>query len=127
LGQVVGILLNNAFNYTPSGGGVSVHTSQRHTDNRTWSGISVSDTGPGIPPDEQPLIFKRFFRGRVGRESQASGTGLGLSIAREIIQRHNGLLEVYSEGIPGKGTTFTVWIPAGNEFVSVQNESRIIL
>lgn len=74
-------------------------------------GLEVSDSGPGIPPDEQPHIFERFFRGRVGRESGVPGTGLGLANARQIAQWHGGWIEVTSTGTPGQGATFTLWLP----------------
>jgi signal transduction histidine kinase len=70
----------------------------------------VRDTGPGIPPEEHQQLFQRFERGTVGHESGYPGTGLGLSIAKEIVERHGGWIEVISEGVPGKGTTFSVWL-----------------
>ncbi|MCP4258924.1 MAG: HAMP domain-containing histidine kinase, partial [Planctomycetes bacterium] len=73
--------------------------------------ISVQDNGPGIVPEEQSYLFERFFRGKAGRENKFPGTGLGLSIAKEIIDRHNGRINVSSQGIPGQGTTVTVWLP----------------
>jgi signal transduction histidine kinase len=76
-----------------------------------WVGFSVADTGPGIPPDEQAQLFSRFFRGMVGRESGMPGTGLGLAIAKQIVDLHAGRIEVASEGVPGRGTTFSVWLP----------------
>jgi signal transduction histidine kinase len=81
---------------------------------RHWAGFSVVDTGPGIPPEEQPHLFERFFRGKAGRESGAPGTGLGLPIAREIVERHHGTIEVLSNSTPGSGATFTVWLPVAD-------------
>jgi PAS domain S-box-containing protein len=112
IGQILSIMLTNAFNYTPSGGHVVVSTYAQQRDNRQWVGFSVSDTGLGILPEEKPQLFTRFFRGNVGRQSGVPGTGLGLAIAREIIERHRGRIEVESEGVPGKGTVFRVWLPA---------------
>ncbi|HEC23961.1 MAG TPA: PAS domain S-box protein [Chloroflexi bacterium] len=112
LGQVLSIFLTNALNYTPAGGRVTISTQVRRMGGRQWVGLSVSDTGPGIPPEEQSHLFERFFRGKVGRDSGAPGTGLGLAIAREIVDLHRGRIEVDSEGVPGEGTTFTVWLPA---------------
>jgi signal transduction histidine kinase len=111
LGQVLSILLTNAFSYTQKGGQVVVSTHQRQTDGQLWVGFSVSDTGPGIPPEEQEQLFTRFFRGRVGRQSGVSGTGLGLAIAKEIVDRHQGQIKIESTGKPGQGTTFSVWLP----------------
>lgn len=112
LGQALVILLTNALNYTPSDGWIEVSTHFQVADDERWCGFSVSDNGPGILPEEQPYLFERFFRGTAGRESGTSGVGLGLSILKEIVERHcEGMVEVASEGIPGKGATFTVWLP----------------
>lgn len=108
LGQVLSILLTNAFNYTPEGESVSVSTLSKGS---TWVGFRVSDTGLGILPEDQKHLFERFYRGTVGQESSAPGTGLGLAIAKEIVERHQGLIEVDSSGIRGEGTAFTVLLP----------------
>jgi signal transduction histidine kinase len=112
LGQALSILLTNALNYTPSGGQVKVSTHLRQLEGEQWVGFSVSDSGPGIPPDEQEQLFQRFFRGKAGRTSGQPGTGLGLAIAREIVDRHKGRVEVQNEGVAGRGATFSVWLPA---------------
>lgn len=109
--QAVSILLTNAFNYTPEGGQVNVSTRLIHEDGLDWACLTVTDTGPGIPLDEQAQLFERFFRGQVGRRSGAPGTGLGLSIAKEIINLHQGRITVQSSGIDGQGATFTIWLP----------------
>lgn len=111
IGQVLGVLLTNALNYTPAGGTVTVRTQTGEFEDKRWVGFSVSDTGPGILPEEQSSLFERFFRGKAGRESNLPGTGLGLAIAKELVDRHDGRIEVESEGMPGKGATFTVWLP----------------
>jgi two-component system phosphate regulon sensor histidine kinase PhoR len=120
LGQVLSVLLTNAINYTPPGGCVTVKTVANKTvvgkpaaknSRGRWAGFSVSDNGPGITAKEREHLFERFFRGKAGRSSRAPGTGLGLSIAKEIAERHEGRIEVESEGVPGKGTTFTIWLP----------------
>ncbi|MBN2303508.1 MAG: substrate-binding domain-containing protein [Anaerolineae bacterium] len=107
--QVLSILFTNALTYTPSGGQITVRLLKRITGGSQWAGFSVSDTGAGIAPDEQGRLFERFFRGTAGRDSNTPGTGLGLSIAKEIIDRHKGHIEVFSEGI-GHGTVFSVWL-----------------
>jgi signal transduction histidine kinase len=111
IGQVLGVLLTNALNYTPAGGTVTVRTQAGEFEDKRWVGFSVSDTGPGISSQEQSSLFERFFRGKAGRESNLPGTGLGLAIAKELVDRHDGRIEVESEGVPGKGATFTVWLP----------------
>jgi two-component system phosphate regulon sensor histidine kinase PhoR len=112
LERVLSILLTNAISYTPAGGRVQVETHTRRSEGQRWVGFSVSDNGLGIPPDEQPRLFERFFRGKASRDTGTPGTGLGLATAREIVERHAGRIEAESEGIPGRGATFTVWLPA---------------
>ena len=107
--QVLDNLLGNAIRYTPSGGRIAVSTGTTETEGRPWATFTVSDTGIGIPEDELPHIFERFFRGKEPRRMQVSGTGLGLSIVKEIVERHCGFVTVESEG--GKGSAFTVWLP----------------
>ncbi|MEW5762395.1 MAG: HAMP domain-containing sensor histidine kinase [Bacillota bacterium] len=103
LKQLLLILLDNAFKYTPPEGTITLSAAREDG----WYRIGVADTGPGIPPEELPRIFNRFFRGAAGR---AGGTGLGLAIARWIAEEHGGRLEVTST--PGRGTTFTLRLPA---------------
>jgi signal transduction histidine kinase len=103
LKQLLLILLDNAFKYTPNDGLVAL-TGLRKDG---WWGVEVSDTGPGIPQEDLEHIFDRFYQGsRVRR----GGSGLGLAIARWIITEHGGRIEVASE--PGKGSSFTCWFPA---------------
>jgi PAS domain S-box-containing protein len=111
VGQVLSILLTNALNYTPAGGQVIVETGQSQTAGQRHVGFSVSDTGPGIPREEQEQLFTRFFRGKSGRKSGVAGTGLGLAIAQEIVERHHGQIVIDSAGTPGQGTQFSVWLP----------------
>jgi two-component system sensor histidine kinase VicK len=112
LGQVLSILLTNAINYTPTGGEILVNTNEKSSQGMLWIGFSVCDNGPGIPAEEQPRVFERFFRGSTGRESEAPGTGLGLAIAKEIIDRHQGRIEVVSPLADGHGTAIEVWLRA---------------
>jgi signal transduction histidine kinase len=114
LRRVISILLDNALNYTPPGGRIEVRTHLRPPENGNgaWTGLSVSDTGPGIPPDEHPRLFERFFRGRITLDTGTPGSGLGLATAKEIVERHQGQIQVASNGEHGIGATFTVWLPA---------------
>ncbi len=111
LGQSISILLTNSLNYTPAGGRVYVSSEIRRINGQQWAGFVVHDTGPGITEEDQKMVFTRFYRGQIGRRSGYPGTGLGLAIAKEIVERHQGQIEVRSEGIPGKGSTFKVWLP----------------
>ena len=115
LTQVFTNLLTNALNYTESGGKVTLRTRVHKEDGAMWVAAEVEDTGLGIPTDEQPLIFRRFFRGQASRQTKAAGTGLGLAICKEIIDRHSGRLEVRSQGVAGNGSCFTVRLPAADE------------
>ena len=104
LAQIIGNLASNAVKYTPSGRSVSVSCRGRGA----WVWMRVSDSGPGISPEEQEHIFEPFYRGDQGRRIK-QGMGLGLSIARDLALAHGGRLEVESQ--PGGGSSFTVWIP----------------
>ena len=112
LTQVFTNLLTNALNYTPAGGKVVLRTRRRQAQGEEFVTAEVEDTGLGIPAEEQPLIFRRFFRGHASRKTSAAGTGLGLAICQEILEPHSGRIEVESEGVPGKGSLFTVWLPS---------------
>src|SRR5262249_4646920 len=101
-------LLHNAINYTPEGG--FVFLSLRSEEGAV---LNVRDTGHGIPAEHLPYIFDRFYRVDSGRSRDQGGSGLGLNIARWIAESHGGQITVASE--IGKGTTFTVRLPALDE------------
>jgi signal transduction histidine kinase len=107
LEEVVAILVDNAAKYTQPGGRVSVETVGRKAD----VVITVRDTGPGIPGDDLPSIFERFYRSDASRSYATGGFGLGLAIAKEIVESSGGLIDV--ESSDGEGTTFTVRVPRG--------------
>jgi two-component system sensor histidine kinase BaeS len=104
MAQAVGNLLSNAIKFTPTGGKVS--TTVEIKGGRLL--MQVTDTGPGIPPEEQGRVFQPFYRGSQGRRI-VQGMGLGLSIARDIVVAHGGDIELQSA--PGAGSCFTLWIP----------------
>ncbi len=109
LRQVIYNLLDNALKFTPAGGRVGV---QLRVDARQESVVFiVRDSGPGIPPDDLPRVFDRFFQGHRPRTGAADkrGTGLGLSICQAIVSTHDGTIDVESR--PGDGTCFTVNLP----------------
>ncbi len=107
LKQVLLNLVGNAIKYTPQGGEVVVGLAK--ADNKAR--LTVSDNGPGIPAEDLPHIFERFYRGQKSRtrSKDGKGFGLGLSIAYWIIRNHGGQIEV-SQREP-HGTTFCVWLP----------------
>ncbi len=111
LKQVLVNLVGNAIKYTPSGGEVIVGLSKDSQRAR----ITVSDNGPGIPKEDMPYIFERFYRGEKSRTrtKDGKGFGLGLSIAYWIVRNHKGTIEVSSR--EPSGTTFCVWLPLAEE------------
>ena len=111
IGQALSILLTNAINYTPTGGCVTICTQANRQNEQPLVGLCVSDTGPGIAPEDQKRLFECFFRGQAAQQSDYLGTGLELAIASEIIKRHGGHIEIESSGIAGEGMTFTLWLP----------------
>lgn len=108
--QVVDNLLMNSIRCTMAGGRVAVSTGRAEKDGRVWATLDVADTGIGIPEEDLPHIFERFFRGERVREMQIPGTGLGLAIVKEVLNLHGGQVTVQSR--VGEGSTFTVWLPA---------------
>jgi len=105
LNQVLINLVGNAIKFSPSGGKVSIQT--QSVDGKLL--ISIIDSGMGIPSQDLPLLFTRFFRGSNAIEDEIQGTGLGLFLVRSILDKHNGKIEVTSE--LGKGSRFDVWLP----------------
>ncbi len=105
--QVLTNLLSNAIKYTPPGGEVRVSATAGEKQVR----LSVHDTGIGIGPADLPRVFDRFFRVRSEQTTRVEGTGLGLSIVKSIVERHGGSVKAESEGVPGKGSTFSFTLP----------------
>jgi signal transduction histidine kinase len=127
LEQVMTNLIDNALKYNHAGGTVTVTAKPqvaesvtkssvlaRHrlvmAPSRPWIIITIADTGEGIPPEDMPRLFERFYRGDKARA--AGGTGLGLSIAKEIIAAHGG--DIAAESELGRGSTFTIRLPGRN-------------
>lgn len=109
--QVIDNILNNAIKYSPDGGKITV--SMKTTDDQMI--LSISDQGLGIPKEDLPKIFDRFYRVDKARSRAQGGTGLGLAIAKEIIKQHKGFIWAKSEY--GKGSTFTIVLPYDNDAV----------
>ncbi len=106
LKQVLLNILSNAIQYTPKGGQVDIGLARVGE----WARLTVTDTGPGIPSEDLPHVFERFYRSDTSRQrSKGGGAGLGLSIAYWITRSHGGNIEVASD--PAQGTTFSVWLP----------------
>ena len=113
-------LLDNAIKYSPEGGTVTLECKRVDME----YSLSVSDTGPGIPPDAQERVFERFFRldkARSHTHTERAGAGLGLSIARWIAEAHHGRLKLLRSD--SSGSVFVAFIPSGEMRSSVQAES----
>jgi signal transduction histidine kinase len=105
LRQLVLNLVDNAIRYTPPGGSVTLELAQ----SPGWAILRVRDTGQGIPAEELPRIFDRFYRVDSARTRSSGGAGLGLTISQEIARAHGGRIEVSSQA--HRGTEFTVYLP----------------
>ena len=106
ISQVVGNLLENAITHTPQGGRVTLSG----TMSEGQATISVTDTGPGIAPDDLSRVFDRFYRADPSRARATGGSGLGLTIARRLVEAHGGTIE--AESAVGEGSRFTIRLPA---------------
>ena len=109
--QVIDNILNNAIKYSPDGGKITV--TMKTTDDQMI--LSISDQGLGIPKEDLPKIFDRFYRVDKARSRAQGGTGLGLAIAKEIVKQHKGFIWAKSEY--GKGSTFTIVLPYDKDAV----------
>jgi PAS domain S-box-containing protein len=106
LSQVFQNLLNNAAKYTPRGGQITVRAERCGAEVR----VSVRDTGIGIPKEAQPRVFEMFTRVHPSDRIKTSGLGIGLALAKQLVELHNGRIEVCSEG-SGAGSEFIVYLP----------------
>jgi signal transduction histidine kinase len=114
-------LLANALRYTPAGGRITVAVEPAPPEEQTSGGepppsrppaavlVSVADTGPGIPAEDLPYVFDRFYRADKSRSRAGGGSGLGLTIARSIVEAHGG--RIWAESQPGQGTRIAFTIP----------------
>ena len=117
LRQVILNLVENAIKYTPVGGAVTLGLSHENG----WVKVAVQDTGIGIGPEQQALIFDRFYRTDKARSREFGGSGLGLSIAQSIAHAHQGRITV--ESTLGEGSIFTLWLP--EKRTAESNELRL--
>ena len=106
MNEVVGNLLSNAFKFTPRGGSVELLVQSDNND----IAIQVRDTGAGIPPEQLPSIFQKFYQADNQANASDKGTGLGLAIAKEIVEAHGG--SISAQSIVGHGATFRIILPA---------------
>ncbi len=113
--QIVGNLLSNAIKYSPEGGSISISIGQ--DDEARMAELAVSDSGIGIPVDQQALLFNRFARAENARELGITGTGLGLFLCRELVERQGGRIWFTSQ--QGRGSTFRLTLPLADELTTV--------
>ena len=110
--QAVANLISNAVRYTPEGGRIDTFVHEQDG----WAMIDVSDTGIGLTPEEEKMVFSRFWRADSDRGRKSGGLGIGLSVVKEIISQHKGQIKV--KGEKGVGSTFTIMLPAYDEEAS---------
>jgi len=101
-------LLDNALAHTAKGGTVTVTARQEGN----WMEVAVIDAGEGVPPEDLPYVFERFYRVDKSRSRATGGSGLGLTIAKRLVEAHGGKIEVQSE--LGKGSRFTFTLPVSD-------------
>ncbi len=106
--QIVGNLVDNAYNYTPHDGNITIRIHSKGEDIQ----VDVQDSGVGIPLEDQDRVFERFFRGEDPLVLATPGTGLGLSIVSQLVEMHHGQIWMTSSGLPGEGSTFSFTVPA---------------
>lgn len=110
IAQVFINLLTNAIRYTPPGGRISVVVEDKVAErDQTYACVSIIDTGVGIPEEELPRLFDRFYRVEKARSRHTGGTGLGLTIAHQLMKAHGGFIRVASR--LDQGSAFTVYLP----------------
>ena len=109
MSEVVGNLLSNAFKFTPRGGRVELSAEADNSD----IVIEVTDTGAGIPPEQLPRIFQKFYQADNQAKASAKGTGLGLAIAKEIVEAHGG--SITARSVAGQGATFRIILPVASD------------
>ncbi|HWQ84572.1 MAG TPA: GAF domain-containing protein [Anaerolineales bacterium] len=119
--QILENLLDNAYLYNQNGGSIQVHAGTQGREIQ----VDVVDTGSGIPPDEQGRVFERFYRGESPLILGVSGTGLGLSIVQSLVTMQGGRIWLQSQGIPGKGSTFSFTLPVYNGQQKSAHEENI--
>jgi heavy metal sensor kinase len=117
LQRVIGNLLDNALKYTPAGGRVHVHL----VDEGEFVRLAIADTGIGIPADQLPRVFERFYRG--DRSRSENGNGLGLSLALAFVRIHGG--DITARSVPGQGSTFTAILPRTGAGRSMRSSAAV--
>jgi signal transduction histidine kinase len=118
MNEVLGNLLSNAFKFTPRDGEVALGVDGDQSEVR----ITIRDTGAGIPADQLPHIFEKFYQADNQASAALKGTGLGLAIAKQIVEAHQGTIKVNST--EGAGTTFHLTLPAHAPVARISGRHR---
>lgn len=118
ISQAVANLISNAVRYTSEGGSILVDVRREGQ----IAAIDVSDTGVGLTPEEEQMVFSRFWRADAGRNRESGGLGIGLAVVKEIVDRHGGRVLVHGE--KGIGSTFTIVLPLYNESQSMDSARK---
>lgn len=105
IAQVVLNILSNSLRHTPPGGTITIAVNY---ETQAFH-LTINDTGSGIPQEDIPYIFDRFYRAEKDRNRTSGGTGLGLAIAKDFVEAHGG--KIWAESTPGKGSTFHILLP----------------
>ena len=116
LAQIVYNLLSNAIKYTPTGGTISLNA---QCNGKNGIVIKIKDTGWGIPSEDMPYIFEKFYRSNAVHTAQEEGTGLGLAIVKRILEQYEGTIDVHSE--VGQGSEFTFSLPRSDDVYASEN------
>ncbi len=125
LTTIVTNLLSNALKYTPAGGRIGVAVEARRGAGTDRLLVTVADTGPGVAPEQQELIFERFARGAEADAQHPGGAGIGLALSRELARIHGGTIVVESE--PGRGARFIVELPLGHAAADAPAAAPLLL
>tara|TARA_B100000315_G_scaffold215101_1_gene214150 strand:+ start:252 stop:1043 length:792 start_codon:yes stop_codon:yes gene_type:complete len=110
IAQVVANLLENAIVHTPEGGRVTVSAEMAGPESRAMAKVIVADTGEGLPPEDLPLVFERFYRVDCSRTRSTGGAGLGLTIAKQLVEAHGG--NISAESVLGQGSRVVFELPS---------------
>ena len=116
--QVMMNIVSNSIKYTPDGGRIVISAGRR--GDRVW--MLVDDNGIGIPPEDRPRIFERFYRVDKGRSKREGGTGLGLSIVKHVAAKYGGQITLTSR--PDEGTVIQVRLPVGENPARCRNQEE---
>lgn len=113
LEEMITNLISNSIKYMRPRGTKKIFASLARDEQKRYAVFTLSDTGMGIPPEDMPHIFNRFYKAQGDMQTHAKGTGLGLSIVKKIVEKHNGAIEAKS--IANKGTVFTITLPLAEQ------------